>query len=540
MSLFSIGLSGLNAARSAFYAASNNISNVYTPGYNREVVMLGGRSGGQGVQVEDVQRQFDRYVAHQLNGANSKSSALDTYHAQISQIDDLLADQDAGLAPLMQDFFASLADLAGSPSDPAARQGVIGSADTLGAQFRSFDRYLADMAEGIDGQLHDETTRINNIARQIADLNKQVALARARQGEAPNSLLNQRDQLVAELAEHVDIRASVQDEGSYNISIGNGQPLVSGNHQFDLTTMRSSSDPTRTVVGYRDSAGNLIELDDSTFSGGTLGGLMTFRNETLEPTRNRLGQLAVSFAGAINAVHRDGVDYDGAPGGDMFSVGSPRLYANARNDGNATLTVAFDDAAMDELAGADYDMRYDAASGEFSITRRDTGESLTMPLDGDNQLRFGGVVVTVDPAGLADGDRFLVQPVRTAAGGFENLIHDTDRIAAAGASGGSGNNETALALEDLQSQSLVGGRASFNQAYATLVGDVGNRTNIVKVNLTAQQGLSDQLTAVQQSESGVNLDEEAANLLRLQQYYQANAKVIQAGSSILDAILGLR
>src|SRR5699024_10009233 len=165
---------------------------------------------------------------------------------------------------------------------------------------------------------------------------------------------NQRDQLVAELAEHVDIRASVQDEGSYNISIGNGQPLVSGNHQFDLTTMRSSSDPTRTVVGYRDSAGNLIELDDSTFSGGTLGGLMPFRNETLEPICNRLGQLAVSFAGAINAVHRDGVDYDGARGGDMFSVGSPRLYANARNDGNATLTVAFDDAAMDELAGADY------------------------------------------------------------------------------------------------------------------------------------------------------------------------------------------
>lgn len=541
MSLFSIGLSGLNAARNAFNATSNNISNVYTPGYNREVVMLGEHAAGQGVKVDEVQRQFDRYVATQLNTANSKSSALDTYQTQIGQIDDLLADQDAGLAPLMQNFFSAIADLAGSPSDPAARQGVIGSADTLGAQFRSFDQYLADMADGIDGQLHDETTQINNIARQIANLNKQVALARAKQGEAPNSLLNQRDQLVADLSTRVDIRASVQDGGSYNISIGNGQPLVSGEHQFDLTTMRSSADPTRTVVGYRDSAGNLIELADDTFSGGTLGGLMTFRNESLEPTRNRLGQLAVSFAAGINAVHRAGLDDNGDAGGDMFTVGAPRVFGNAHNAGSAGMSATFDVAAADDLTAADYDVRYDAANQHFEVTRRDTGEHVSVALDDDNRLHFGGVVVQVDdPAGLADGDRFLVQPTRAAAGGFENRIHDTDQIAAAGASGGSGNNETALALENLQTQSLVGGTASFNQAYAAMVGDVGNRTNIVKVNLAAQQGLSDQLQAVQQSESGVNLDEEAANLLRFQQYYQANAKVIQAGSSILDAILGLR
>lgn len=541
MSIFSIGLSGLNAARTAFNATSNNISNVYTPGYNREVVMLGDRSGGDGVQVEDVQRQFDRYVAGQLNSANSKSSALASYQTQISQIDDLLADQDAGLAPLMQNFFGAVADLAGSPSDPAARQGVIGSADTLSAQFRSFDQYLGDMASGLDGQLHDETTQINNMSRQIANLNKQVALAKAKQGVAPNSLLNQRDQLVADLAQRVDIRANVQDGGSYNISIGNGQPLVSGEHAFSLDTMRSSSDPTRTAIGYRDSAGNMIELDDDTFSGGTLGGLLTFRNESLEPTRSRLGQLAVSFAQGINAVHREGVDLNGDAGGDMFAVGNPRAYANSHNSGNAALTAVFDGNAMDELTSADFDVRYDAANNTFHVTRSDSGESVTASLDADNQLHFGGVVVTVDdPAGLADGDRFMLQPTRTAAGGFENLIHETGKIAAAGKDGGDGNNETALALDDLQKQSLVGGTASFNQAYASMVGDVGNRTNIVKVNLAAQQGLGEQLEAVQQSESGVNLDEEAANLLRFQQYYQANAKVIQTGSSILDAILGLR
>jgi flagellar hook-associated protein 1 FlgK len=217
------------------------------------------------------------------------------------------------------------------------------------------------------------------------------------------------------------------------------------------------------------------------------------------------------------------------------------VYANARNTGTASMSVAFDSANASQLTASDYDVRYDAASSSFRITRADTGASTTATLDASNKLSFGGVTVTVNnPAGLADGDRFQVQPTRIAASGFKNIISDPVKLAAADTAGGTGNNRNALALQALQSQSLVGGTASFNQAYASLVGDVGNRTNIVQVNLKAQQSLSDQLTDVQQSQSGVNLDEEAANLVRYQQYYQANAKVIQTGSTIFDAILGLR
>src|SRR5699024_9043153 len=125
--------------------------------------------------------------------------------------------------------------------------------DTLSAQFRSFDQYLTDMSSGLDGQLHDEVTQINNNAQQIASLNKQISLAKARQGEAPNSLLNQRDKLVADLNERLDVRVSVQDGGSYNISLGNGQPLVTGERAFQLQTMSSAEDPSRTVIGYQDS-----------------------------------------------------------------------------------------------------------------------------------------------------------------------------------------------------------------------------------------------------------------------------------------------
>lgn len=539
MSIFSIGLSGLNAAQNALNTTSNNISNVYTDGYNRELTLLGERSASGGVQVEDIQRQYDSYVAEQLNAANSKTAALDTYQTQIAQIDDLLADGEAGLAPLMQDFFSAIEDLTAAPADSSARQGVIGAADTLSAQFRAFDGYLQDMRAGVNSQIGDEITQINNTSGQIANLNREIALAKAKTGEVPNSLLNQRDQLVAELSERIDVELTVQESGSYNLSIGNGQPIVAGTRSFDLETTTSTTDPSRTLVGYRDSAGNLQEPDEESLSGGSLGGLLTFRRETLDKTQNQIGQLAVSLAGAINEQHRAGEDLDGNAGGDLFAVGGPRAFNSENNSGGATISAGFGD--LDQLTASDYELRAtDAASGEFEITRLDNGETFTATLDGNDQLSFGGVVVTVADAGtLADGDSFQVQPARGTAGAMENLIRDTGAIAA-GSGGGSGDNENALALQKLQDQLLVGGDATFSGAYAGMVGDVGNRTNIVQVNLNAQQGLSQQLSAVQQSESGVNLDEEAANLIRYQQYYQANAKVIETAATLMDSILRLR
>ncbi|MBB3140359.1 flagellar hook-associated protein FlgK [Halomonas organivorans] len=545
MSIFSTGLSGLNAAQNALATTSNNISNIFTPGYNREVTMLGESSTGNGgVQVNDIQRQFNRYIADQLNSATSKTSALETYAGQVEQIDSLLADRDAGLSPLMQDFFSSMEDLASAPADPAARQGVLGSADTLSAQFRSFDGYLQDMQEGINGQIRDEVTQINNTTEQLAGINREIALARAKQGEAPNALLNQRDQLVHELSERMDLRLNVQDGSSYNVSLPNGQPLVLGDRSVDLKVMESPEDPQRMVVGYPDSGGNVIALDEDTISGGSLGGLMGFRAETLDKAQNQIGQMAVSLAVAINQQHANGIDLDGEQGGDLFSIGEPRAFGVEGNGGSAQVdAIAFDADNIDQLKATDYTVRVtDAAAPSFEVIRQDTGQALDVAdVEYDSgELSFGGVTLTFDDATqLAGNDRFVVQPVRHAAADLRTAIADTDKIAAAGAGGEAGNNENALALQDLQQESVVGGSASLSEAYASMVSDVGNRTNIVQVNLDAQQGLSEQLRAAQQSESGVNLDEEAANLIRYQQFYQANAKVIDVGRTVIDTVLGL-
>src|SRR5690554_2078053 len=428
--IFSVGLSGLNAAQNALNTTSNNISNVYTPGYNRELTILGQSRADAGVQVNDIQRQFNQYVASQLNASTSASSALRTYGNQISQIDNLLADREAGLAPLMQNFFSSLEDLAGAPSDPAARQGVLGTANTLTAQFRAFDGYLQDMQEGINGQIRDEVTQINNTTEQLATLNREIALARARSGEAPNGLLNQRDQLVHELSERMDIRLNIQDGKSYNISLPNGQPLVSGTNHYRLEAMDSPSDPQRTVLGYRDSSGNAVALAEDTIKGGTLGGLMTFRSESLDKTQNQIGQLAVSLAVGFNEQHRLGVDLDGEQGGDFFTIGQPQAYSASRNSGTAEVaSTSFDRANIDQLRATDYTVRFTDSGPQ--VIRKDNGQAL--PADevnwADNELSFDGITLTFDGTPTS-GDRFEVQPVRRASANFEAQIADLDKIAA--------------------------------------------------------------------------------------------------------------
>lgn len=538
MSIFSIGLSGLSAAQTALSTTSNNLSNVYTEGYNRQLPILGesysNGSTGTGVSVDEVQRQFNSYVTEQYNDANSQTSALESYQSQVSQIDNLLADSDAGLAPLMQDFFSSLDDLSGAASDPAAREGVLGSASSMAAQFRSFDSYLGDMRSSLNGQLEGTVTDINNTATQIASLNDQITQARAKSGEEPNTLLDKRDKLVSDLNELVGADLNVQDGDTYNINLENGQPLVSGTRSYDLEAVSSSEDPSRTVIGYRDAAGNVNQIDDSAFENGELGGLLSFRSETLDSVQNQLGRMTAVLGSEFNAVHKQGVDLNGNDGEKFFEIGKPKVISSSEN--GAEITAKYSD--VNALTSSDYRITA-TGGGEYEAERLSDGKTTTLPDPDTGEMTVDGVTLNVTGT-LEEGDSFMLQPTRTAAQDFEVAISEGAEIAAASSEGGSGNNENALALLDLQSEKIVGGTSSVSDAYASLVNDVGNTTNITQVNLDAQSGLTEQLREYQQSESGVNLDEEYANLVRYQQYYQANARVIDVGSQVLDSVLQLR
>lgn len=636
MSLFNIGLSGLNVAQNGLTTVGHNFSNAATVGYTRQNTIIASAGGqatgagfyGQGSNTITVQRVYDGFLTGQLRGATSASFDLSTYADQIRQIDNLLADEKGGLAPLMQKFFAAVQAVSDTPADPATRQGMISATQALAGQIKSSSDYFKQLQDGINTQLTSTVTQVNDYTKQIANLNKEISrMTAASGGHAPNDLLDQRDQAVSKLTELVGAKVVVQDGGTYNVFVGNGQPLVMGTDSYDIKAVQSSADPSRTTIAYTLPNGNSVEAEESTLTGGSIGGLLRFRTESLDTAQNAIGRLSLAIGQTVNAQHKLGIDLNGAIGGDVFALGTATVFKNDKNTSAAIATATINNAGS--LTTSDYTLKFDGTN--YNLIRKSDNKVVDFePAGSAMPLSLGadGFTVSINAAMNAN-DSFEIQPTRNAAAGFSSLITDPAKIAAASPARGdadtkntgsvkpsltnvtspftlltnpvkvtytagayvivdsvTGNpltpaptvtptatgtditinnmtfsmngtpqngdtftlsnntgavsdNGNMLKLAKLQTAKTINGTSSFNDAYAQLVNDVGSKAKSTEIASTSQDSITDQIYTAQQSVSGVNMDEETVNLLKFQQLYQANAKVIQAASTIFDTLVSI-
>lgn len=546
-SLINTAMSGLNAAQVALSTVSNNISNYNVAGYNRQTAILAQNGGmatmsgfiGNGVTVTSVNREYNQFITNQLRGAQSAFGAQNAYYEKISQIDNLLASKTNPLSTNMQDFFTNLQNLVSNAGDDAARQTVLGKANGLVNQFNNTDKFLRDMDNGVNQQISDTAQQINSYGQQIAKLNDEITRLRGSAGGEPNALLDQRDQLVTELNQLVGVQVTQQDGDAYTVSFANGLTLVQGSNTYQVEAVPSSSDPSRLTIGYNRGNG-ASEVPEGQITSGTLSGVLKFRSETLDDVRNQLGQLALAMADSFNQQHRAGFDLNGDAGGDFFSFSGGRVVDNTRNTGDASLSVSYTDTG--KVKANDYRVEFDGSNWQVSRLPDNVKVNATpgTSADGKPTLNFDGLEVSIDGNAQAK-DSFTVKPVSDVAGNLKVAITDSSKIAAAGKDdSGRGDNENAKKLLDLQTKNLVDGKATLSGAYAGIVSGVGNQTAAAKAIATSQAKIVTQLGAQQQSMSGVNLDEEYGELLRFQQYYMANAQVIQTASSLFDALLNIR
>ncbi|WP_404273162.1 flagellar hook-associated protein FlgK [Yersinia similis] len=550
-SLMNTAMSGLNAAQYALSTVSNNITNFQVAGYNRQNTVFAQNGGsitsagfiGNGVTVTGVNREYNAFITNQLRASQTQSSGLTTYYQQISQIDNLLSNSSNNLSTTMQDFFSNLQNLVSNAGDDAARKTVLGKAEGLVNQFQNADKYLRDMDNGVNQKITESAAQINNYAEQIAKLNDQITRLRGSSGSEPNALLDQRDQLVTELNQIVGVTVTQQDGDAYNVSFAGGLSLVQGPNAHKVEAIPSSADATRLTLGYTRGNGDSTEIDESRITTGSLGGTLKFRSEALDSARNQLGQLALVMADSFNIQHSAGFDTHGDKGEDFFSFAEPSVMKNAKNQGSASISVAYTDTS--KVKASDYTVEFDGNDWQVTRLSDNTKVSTTPGVNaaGEPTLEFDGVAIKIENGtpGPQAKDKFTVKTVTNVAANLQVAITDSSKIAAAGtADGGASDNTNAQALLDLQGKKLVDGKATLSGAYAGLVSNVGNQTNTAKTNSTAQANIVKQLTAEQQSISGVNLDEEYGDLQRFQQYYLANAQVIQTASTLFNALLSLR
>jgi flagellar hook-associated protein 1 FlgK len=547
-SLINTAMSGLNAAQAALSTTGNNIANVSVAGYNRQTTLITQSNGtatsagyiGNGVTVTGVNREYNSFVVTQLLGASATGSALSTQLDQASSIDDLLGDSSTGIDATMATFFKGLQTLTSNASDSSTRQAVLGEAQGLTAQFNSSAKYLNDMNTAVNQQVSQSVDQINTYAAQIAKLNTQITTTRGSTGQEPNALLDQRDQLVSQLNDITGVTVTKQDGDTYNVSFANGMPLVSGGTSKTVVAMASSAEPSKMTVGMTQPDGTVTEIQESRLTTGSLGGTLSFRKDNLEPAINQLGQLALTLADSFNSTNKAGFDLNGDAGTDFFSYTGATTVGNTKNTGTADVSVAYKDTTA--VKASDYTMAYNGTS--WDVTRVSDGAKITPTAGTDSSgnptMEFDGLSVSVSGT-PSTNDSFTLKTVSNVAGSMGVAITDSSLIAAASAAdSGVSDNTNAQKLLNLQTAKLVEGKSTLSGAYASLVSNVGNQVDTLSTINTAQSNIVTQLTSQQQSISGVNLDEEYGDLQRYQQYYLANAQVVQTASTIFDAIINLR
>ena len=632
--IFSSSLSGLNAAMYQINTTQNNIANANTPGYSREQVTLtpsstpistGSGFLGQGVSVVTVQRIYDHFLTTQVLQQQNQASYQNTYLSSMTQINNLLSNTTSGVSTTVQNFFAATNSMANTPSSIPARQTVLSSAQSVVDSFQSASQTLSNIATGLTGQITSSVQQINNYATQIAALNASIASAIATSnGQQPNALLDQRDQLISQLNQQVGATTQQQPDGTVSVFVGSGQALVVGNQAMALQVVQDPNIPSQVNVAYLNN-GKTIPMQQSSLQGGNLSAYIAFQNQDLQSAQNHLGLVALGFATSINQQNQMGQDLNGALGTSLINAAPAIVNANTGNTGTASVTAT--NTNVSAMTGSNYQLKYDGTS--YTLTRLSDNAVTNLGTTAPLSQVVDGVTVTVS-AGMAAGDSFLIQPTVNAASNIAMLTTDPTKLAAAAPMlasaasantgtgsitqgtvntplplnanlqatvtitfnsattytvsgavpavvgsvaytagqnisyngwttqisgspaagdvftvssnvGGTGDNRNALLMAKLQTQnSMANGTTTLEGSYAQLVGSVGSKTSSLTVTSTAQNALVAQTVAAQQSISGVNLDEEAANLLQYQRAYQASAKAMQIANTMFDALLTLR
>lgn len=440
--LLSIGLSGLSASKTQLSITGHNITNVNTPGYSRQDASQATRSPqfsgagyiGSGTSLVDVRRSYSEFLTSQLRSSTSLNSDVEAYKSQIDQLDSLLAGTTTGITPSLQKFFSALQTAAEDPANIPARQLVLAEAEGLARRFNTVYDRLSEQNSFTNKQMSAVTDQVNRLAGSIGSLNEAIAIAAAN-GKQPNDLLDARDEAVRQLSGYIGVTVVPQDDSSFNVFIGSGQPLVVGSTVAKLEVVPGQGDPNRHEVQFI--SGGSRQGITSQITGGELGGLIRYREEVLDSTMNSLGRLSLAVSDQVNTQLRQGLDLKGQVGSALFgnynepALAKLRVNAFAGNS-NAQPVLNITDTSV--LTTSDYLMEYDASGPKvrrlsdnqlMTVTESPAG---TLSIADKNGVDQGFQVVLGNPA-PAVGDKFSLQPTRRGAADIKATLDQADQLA---------------------------------------------------------------------------------------------------------------
>ncbi|MCL1057824.1 flagellar hook-associated protein FlgK [Shewanella gelidimarina] len=551
MDLLSIARTGVLASQSQLAITSNNIANTNTDGYNRQVVSqsslesqkMGSEFYGAGTYVSDVKRVYNDYAARELRIGQTAVSEAQTTYGKMSELDQLFSQIGSAVPTSLNSFFAGINSLADIPDDLGLRDSLLTNANQLANNVNQMQQHLDGQMGQTNDQISAVTDRINEISNELGSLNLELMKSQGQDMQ----LLDKQDALILELSEYAEVNVVPLESGAKSVMLGGSIMLVSGEVSMQIGT--KPGDPHAQELQITASAGGKSLVVDASKVGGQLGALVDYRDDTLIPAQLELGQFALGVADAFNQAQSQGFDLNGQVGANIFTdINDPsmqlgRVGALSTNTGNANLSVNIDDVGS--LTGSSYELSYtDTTPPIYQLKDNSTGTKTELHLTGNTLSSASGFSIDIDdPLLLQGGDKFEIRPTSSAATALSVTMSDGKGIAAAGTApaigspAAEGDNSNLINMAKLSETKMMnGGKTTLTDVFENTKLDIGGKTKSAEISVGSAGAIYNQAYTRVQSVSGVNLDEEAANLMRFQQSYQASARIMTTATEIFNTL----
>lgn len=337
----STALSGLGAEQGALEVTTNNVANVNTPGYSREVPELVASDPvvedpltlGTGVTLQTIESVRDPILESQIQQETQTQGQLSTLASALSQTQTSFTSTTGDIGTAISNFFDSVNQLSTNPTDVSLRQGVLTAANNVATAFNVTANNLTSQRTSLDQSVTQTVGQINQLTSQIAQLNGQISDLEST-GENAGTFLDQRGQLIDQLSALVDVSVIPTDQ-TLTLTTANGTALVAGSQSFQLSAQPDSSGMQQIFSQGSNITSNIVS--------GQLGGLLQARDQQIPAIQTQLDSLAAGLANAVNQVQTSGYDLNGnaSTGNPMFNP-PPASGSGAA----ASLSVAITDPAL--------------------------------------------------------------------------------------------------------------------------------------------------------------------------------------------------
>ncbi|MFC0240435.1 flagellar hook-associated protein FlgK [Rhodopseudomonas telluris] len=574
----SIAFSGLSATQVQISVASANISNADTAGYTKKTANQASSvtaGVGTGVTVTGITSTVDRLLLKSLIASNSELGSADTFNSYMSSLQQLYGSTSSSgststgtsLANTLASLESALSSLATTPSSSSLQSNAVSALDVVASQLRETSSGIQKLRGNADQDIASAVSSVNDDLTRIADLNTAIRQAAAA-GQSTADLEDERNTALQDVSSQMNISYYTAANGDLQISTTSGQALVdSSAHTLSYTPASSVSASTSSSSGgFSGIVVNGVDIT-SQISSGKISALVTLRDTTLPAVQSQLDTLATQLAASLNAVSNAQTSLP--PPASL--TGSASVSSTDALSATGTVRLAVTDSSGKLVSSADFDLSSYSTVGDLvGAINGISGLSASINADGHlvikatgsgNGVAINQMTSSVGSAGAGFSTYFGLNDLVTATGasdfavrsdilsGATSLPLATLDSAATLTTGSTVVTSNAATVVDALGQKLTGSTSfaavgglsattgSFADFAAAIVSNVAIRASQASSTYTAKEAAQSTYANSLSSQSGVNLDEETANMSELQNKYSAASELIQIINTMFSALL---